>query len=116
MYIGRNHYKCCGCCSMTTATLILGALYLIGCIFDAIAGMWLGFAIQLIMSLLFIMVLVKPHDVTIRKILYYLVMAMIAINFVGLIIVFIFFLVTDDWILNACHDFYEQSSSYWDQD
>ena len=113
MCVDKHHYKCCCCCSLTCATLILGLLYLIGCIADAVAGLWLTFAIQLVMSLLFIMVLVKPHDVTIRKILYYVVMIMTVINFVALIIVFIYFLATDDWIYDACKSSIE---SYWESD
>jgi len=111
MCVDKHHYKCCGSCSMTAATLVLGALCLIGCIFDAIGGMWVGFVTQLIMALLFVMVIVKPHDVSIRKSLYYIMFVMTVINYVGLIAVFIYLLATDDWIVTTC---YEQTSNRYD--
>ena len=113
MCVDTHHFKCCcSCLSMTSATLILGALYLIGCIMNAVGGWWINFAITLIISLLFVMVLVKPHDIYIRKILYYSVTGMTVINFLGVIIVFIYLLATDDWIDTACNEGTDNYSDY----
>ena len=114
MCVDTNQYKCCNCCSLTTATLVLGALYLLSCIGNAVSSMWLGFAISLIISLLFVMVLVKPNAVYIRKLLFYLVSVMSAIQFLGVIIVFIYLLATDDWIEDACLDGTSNLSDYND--
>ena len=112
MCVDKHHYKCCSCFSMTTGTLILGALYLLSSIGDAISGYWFAFALSVVITLLFVMVLVKPHDINIRKLLYYIVSILTTIQLVGLVVVFIFLLVTDDWIAEACSNY---SSDYTDQ-
>ena len=112
MCVNTEHYKCCSCFSMTTATLILGALYLIGCVCDAVIENWFGFAVSLIISLLMMMVLVKPHDVYIRKILYRLVASLTLISFAVLIAVFIYLCASDSWIDDACRNGTETYEDY----
>ena len=105
MCVDKHHYKCCGCLSLTTATLILGALYLCGTIYYIVVGEWASFAVSLVISLLFILVLVKPHDANIRKILFYLISFLSIIGLLVLIIVFIVYLANDRWI-DYCYDEY----------
>ena len=102
MCVDKHHYKCCGSCSLTTATLILGALYLLGTIAYAVTQQWVSFSISLILTLLFVMVLVKPGDIGVRKLIFYLVTIGQIIGTVALILVFIILMATDDWVKDAC--------------
>ena len=96
---------CCGSCSLTTATIVLGILNLLGTVAYGVAMNWTSFAISLIITLLYLMVVVKPYDVYTRKILYYTVMITGAIGVIVLAIVGIILWVTfDDWVLDACRD------------
>ena len=107
MCVDKHHYKCCGCLSLTTATLILGALYLCGTIYYAVINEWASFAISLVISLLYVMVLVKPGDANIRKLLFYMVSFLSVVGLLTLIIVFIVYLANDNWY-DACRNEY-----YW---
>ena len=60
MCVDTRRQKWCHCFSLTTATLILGAMALVECIFDAVAGLWVCFGSSLVISVLFFMVLVNP--------------------------------------------------------
>ena len=96
---------CCGSCSLTTATIVLGILNLLGTVAYGVAMNWTSFAISLIITLLYLMVVVKPYDVYTRKILYYTVMITGAIGVIVLAIVGIVLWVTfDDWVFDACKD------------
>ena len=101
MCVDKHHYKCCGCLSLTHATLILGLFYILGAIYYATMGTWWNFAIWIVTSVLFIMVLIKPHDAMVRKMLFYIVSALAIIGLVATIIVFLIYLVNGDWY-NAC--------------
>ena len=45
MCVDKHHYKCCGCLTLTQATLILGLIYIIGAIYYVTIGSWINFAI-----------------------------------------------------------------------
>ena len=101
MCVNKETYKCCACLTLTQATLILGAIYIIGAIFYGVSGSWINFIIWLITSLLFIMVLVKPHDANIRKMLFYIAAIMSLIGLACLVIFFLVYLIDGDWY-KAC--------------
>ena len=72
----------------------------------------MAFAINLIITLLFIMVLVKPHDVYIRKLIFYLVTALQMIGAVFLVAVFIYLCATDQWVEDACRNGTDDYETY----
>ena len=86
MCVNKEHYTCC-CCSLTTATTVFGVLTGLGCIFFGLAQMWISFSLQLAMTLIYVMVCVKPHDVALRKMLYYLSMVGWIVSIVLLVVV-----------------------------
>ena len=107
MCVDKHHYKCCGSCSLTTATLVLGVFYLLYTIGCAVSQQWVSFSIGLVMSLLFVMVLVKPNDIGVRKLLFYLIMIGQVLATVACILVFIILMATDGWYDDAidnCND------------
>ena len=101
MCVDTENYTCC-CCSLTTATYVLGLLQLFGTISFASQDYWSSFACQLIITLLFIMVFINPHDPRTRKILFYGVSIGQAVSICVTIAIFLFLLFTDDWIDDAC--------------
>ena len=104
MCVDKHHYKCCRCLTLTQATLILGLIYIIGAIYYVTIGSWINFAIWIVASVLFIMVLFKPHDAMIRKLLFYIGSILSIIGLVAIIIAFLIFLVNGDWY-NACAEY-----------
>ena len=97
MCVDKHHFKCCGCLSMTAATILLGVLTLCSAIFYAIREEWASFAIGAFTSLLFFGVLVKPHEANIRKMLFYIASTMSLVGLVATIIVFIVWLNNDTY-------------------
>ena len=75
---------------------MIGVLYVIGVIAEAIAGSWAAFVFYLIMALLFVMVIVKPYDASIRKLLYYISLIMNILGAIGLVIAIIV-MFAGDW-------------------
>ena len=104
MCVDKHHYKCCGCISLTAATAILGCLYLLATIYYAIISEWGAFAIYLITTLVFIMVIARPNDANIRKLLFYIVTVL---SVIGLVAACIFF-----FVILANGDFSEYVCSY----
>ena len=105
---------CCGSCSLTTATIVLGILNLLGTVAYGVSMNWYSFGISLVITLLYLMVVVKPYDVYTRKILYYTVMITGAIGVAVLAIVGIVLWVTfDDWVEDACKNNTHNSNDYW---
>ena len=101
MCVDTQNYTCC-CCSLTTATYILGVLRLIATIAYAGQDYWASFACQLIITIMFIMVFINPNDARTRKILFYGVSVCQAISICVSIILFLVLLFTDNWINDAC--------------
>ena len=101
MCVNKDNYTCC-CCSLTTATYILGILQLLGTIAYASTSQWPSFTCQLICTLCFIMVFVNPNDSRTRKILFYCVSIGQLISILTTLAVFLYLLFTDDWIDDAC--------------
>ena len=112
MCVDKHHYKCCGSCSLTTATLVLGCFYLLYTIGCAVSQQWVSFAIGLVMTLLFVMVLVKPNDIGVRKLIFYLISIGQVIATIALILVFIILMATDGWYDEARDNCYEQSTKH----
>ena len=82
--------------TLTQATILIGVLYVIGVIAEAIVGSWAAFVFYLIMALLFVMVIVKPYDASIRKLLYYISLIMNILGAIGLVIAIIV-MFAGDW-------------------
>ena len=89
MCVDKDNFKCCSCIDLTTATGILGALYIIGCIYYGCVGEWAEFAFALVISALFVMVCVKPHDTNVRKLLFYIISTLSCLGLFVFIIVVI---------------------------
>ena len=92
---------CCGCLSLTQATIAIGLLYVLGVIANAINHFWIGMALDICFVLLFVMVIVKPYDISIRKTLYYIYAILSAIGLVGLVI-FTIVIFASDWEVDWC--------------
>ena len=93
---------CCGCMSLTQATILIGILYLLEAVSNAIAGMWLGFAFALVMTGIFVMVIVKPYNADIRKLLYYIYLCLLIASAVAYTI-FIIYAFASDWEVDTCN-------------
>ena len=75
MCVDTHHFRCCcGCLSLTQATIVLGVFQLFATIFYAIVWEWVNFTFSAIVSLAYILVIIKPYDACNRKILYYCVL------------------------------------------
>ena len=106
MCVDTQNYKCCcGCMTLTQATIVIGVLYLIGTISEAIMGQWAAFVWYLIMTLLFGMVIAKPYDASIRKLIYYISLILDILGAIGLVI-FIIIAFAGDWEQDWCRTYY----------
>ena len=103
MCVNNTTMKCCGSCSLTDATIVLGVFYGLYAISSAASRQWFHFIITLIACVLFIAVCVKKSSVVVRKMLFILVTIMQTISLLGLIIVFIIIMATS-WIEDLCID------------
>ena len=101
MCVNNTTMKCCGSCSLTDATIVLGVFYGLYAISSAASRQWFHFIITLIACVLFIAVCVKKSSVVVRKMLFILVTIMQTISLLGLIIVFIIIMATS-WIEDLC--------------
>ena len=97
MCVDKHHFKCCGCLSLTTATLLLGAINLAAVIYYGIMEEWASLAVGCISVVLMAGVLVKPHDANIRKLLFYIATTLAVIGFIALVIVFFVWLANDTY-------------------
>ena len=94
---------CCGCMTLTQGSILIGILNVFGAIGMAISGNWYGFTFNLVLATLFIMVLVKPYDAGIRKIIYYVYLIGTILGLIGFII-FIIYAFASDWESDWCYD------------
>ena len=97
MCVDKHHFKCCCCCSLTQGTVCIGIMWLIVTILYAVGGQWIQFVVTGVMSALFIMVIVKPHDVNTRKWLFYLYSALQVASIVTFAIVYIVYITSDGY-------------------
>ena len=104
---------CCGCMSLTQATILIGILYLLETISNAISGMWLGFAFALCMTLLFVLVIVKPYNADVRKLLYYIYLCLLIAQGVAFTI-FIIYAFASDWEETTCRTIFEDGDAHSD--
>ena len=86
---------CCGCMSLTQGTILIGVLYLLGTIATAIAGQWASFAFYLVLTCLFGLVVVKPYNADVRKIIYYIYFVLLILGLIGMVIFFIYAFASD---------------------
>ena len=107
----HNFRCCCGLFSLTTATLIIGALNLIGMIASAIESQWITFAFYGVFVVLFSFVIIKPHNAGTRKIIYYLY-AIFAALFVLAVIVGVIYIFASDYKKTICANLTSSYSSY----
>ena len=105
MCVDTHNYKCCcGCFSLTQATLLMGLLYVIGAIATAVAGIWYEFAVYCVMSSIFVMILVKPRCAGTRKLLYYIYLILSVLGAIAFVIWTIILFTGDfehDWCTDA---------------
>ena len=97
--------KCCGSCSLTDATYILGVLYALYAIGAASGRQWFNAVLGIIVVALIIVVCFKKHDANVRKTIFVLVTIIQTISVIGFIIAFIIILSTD-WIHETCLEIY----------
>ena len=62
-----ENWKCCGCLSLTVATLLIGALELIGCISALSVGLWAEGAIYGLFTIPYVFVIIDSKSTCIRK-------------------------------------------------
>ena len=115
MCVNKEHHKCC-CCSLTTATIIFGVFTGLGCIGYAAQSMWINFSLQLAMTLIYVMVCVRPHDVIWRKMLYYLSLTGWILSAVVFLAVSIILLSSNEYMQQLCQYAVDAQSAYDTQD
>ena len=113
MCVNSSTMKCCGSCSLTDATIVLGVLYALSAISGAASRQWFHFTVTLIACILFIMVCCKKNNVGVRKMLFIVVTIMQTISLLGLIIVFIV-IMASDWIEDTCVEIAKDDSTAFD--
>ena len=101
MCVNKEHYTCC-CCSLTTATYILGVFQILGSVMLALTDQWATFAVSALTSLCYILICMDKHSVVYRKWLFQLVSLGMIINILCLIVVYFIYLFTDGWLVDAC--------------
>ena len=104
MCVNSSTMKCCGSCSLTDATIILGVLYALGAIGSATSRQWGNMALMAVACILFVLVCIKRNDVNVRKLLFIVVTIIQTISVVVLIGTFIYLVAVDDWVTDACTD------------
>ena len=123
MCVNSNNSRCCcGLFSLTTATVLIGILFILNAALQAIAGAWVSFALNLGMASLFGIVIAKPRNASLRKVIFIINVAINVMAAVGFVILLIFFFVTDanenydqTWCNNYYFDYRDQLfSSYQD--
>ena len=113
MCVDTHRFRCCcGLFSLTTATLIIGTLYLIGAIVNAIQGIWAAFAFDLAFVALFAIVVFKPYNEGVRKLIYYLFMILAVVSYTAFFI-FIIIAFTGDWEVQWCNAVYTDYDQYY---
>ena len=113
MCVDTQHYKCCcGCMTLTQATILIGIIYILSAILDAIVGQWINFVFCLVVGLLFGMVIFKPYNEGVRKLLYYLYLILQIIGAVGFIIAVIV-IFASDWEQDWCTAYYYDYNQYY---
>ena len=73
MCVNKKTMKCCGSCSLTDATFVLGVLYALYGIGAAGAQQWFNVFVAVVVIGLIIVVCFKKHDAKVRKILFIVV-------------------------------------------
>ena len=73
MCVDKKAMKCCGSCSLTDATFVLGVLYALSAIGGAASQQWFNFVMGLIVVVLIVVVCFKKHDPNVRKMVFVLV-------------------------------------------
>ena len=112
MCVNTNNSRCCcGCFSLTTATVIIGCIYLIGGVINAVNGVWLNFAFQTLLAGLFCMVLFYPRNVSLRKLIFIIEAVFYILGAIGFVILLIVYFATDladNFDETWCDDYYTQ--------
>ena len=116
MCVSTGNYKCCcGCMSLTAATITLGALYLLGGIWNAIIGNWLGFAFDVAIAGVFSLVIFKPNSICIRQLIFFgmaILQGLGALGFVALVI----FGIVADWEEQVCSNYWDDLYQYYNSE
>ena len=102
MCVNTEHNTCC-CCSLTTATYVLGVFQILGTLSLACTENWGSFAISAVTSLFYILICMDKHNVDYRKWLFQLVSLGMIVNIVFATIVFFITLFSDSWISEVCY-------------
>lgn len=82
--------------TLTTATALFGVYYLFNAALNAVIGNWLNFGIDLAICIPFLLAVYKPHNVAVRKCIFWL-MTTLNILFLLLLIIVIVTMSVVDW-------------------
>ena len=107
MCVSKNPFKCCCCCSLTLGTWILGVFEILNVICTGFMRNWLGLATSLGMTVLFGLTVYDQHNVTFRKLLYWVYFVLSIAFAVTFAFAIVFLAVTDyvdDEFERACRD------------
>ena len=99
--------KCCGSCSLTDATFVLGVLYALYAIGAAAGGQWFNAILGIVVVALIVVVCFKKHEPQVRKMIFIVVTILQTISVVGLIIAFLI-IMTTDWITDTCVEMWQE--------
>ena len=99
MCVDKHNFKCCCGCSLTCGTITIGILQVIGAISYAIAaigansyavvGNWVAFSFAAVLAVITLMVLIKPHDACIRKLIFYVYLVVAIRQLIAVLVVII---------------------------
>ena len=114
MCVDTHKFRCCcGCMSLTSATILIGVLYLLSAIGSAVVQNWWGFAFEICLVGIFSLVLCKPHSEGTRKLIYYVVAIIMALGAIAFII-FVIYAFASDWEVTVCRDFGGEIEGFFD--
>ena len=97
MCVDKEHYTCC-CCSLTTATYVLGVLQILGTISYACWGDWISFCISAVVSLVYLLIFMDSSNPNYRKLIFQLNAIGLVCSIIVLTVVFILALVGNDTV------------------
>jgi len=101
MCVDSKSMSCCGSCTLTTATIVLGVFYFLAAMSSAGQSQWWSMVINLIIVILIVIAVVQKHNAEVRRKLFIVVTACQIVNIIVLIASYCYFMFSD-WVEETC--------------
>ena len=95
---------CCKCCTLTQATVMLGILYAISNIICGVAQLWILFAVNICITIFFLVMCIKCRSTALRCLLFFMVTILQLVMLIGIVYSYIAYIVTGDFVEETCLD------------